>query len=143
MIKIVLLLGGNLGNVKNTLYACRILLDKKIGKINKSSKFYLSDSQGYKSENTYVNQAIILTTNYSPFEVLEKTQQIERSLGRLKKTENNQYHDRTIDIDILFYGTEKIDHPRLIIPHPRIEERAFVKKPLKEICPDYKKRFRG
>ncbi|MBR2882885.1 MAG: 2-amino-4-hydroxy-6-hydroxymethyldihydropteridine diphosphokinase, partial [Prevotella sp.] len=69
----------------------------------------------------------------TPHQVLEHTQSIERQLGRTSKTVNGEYHDRMIDIDILLYDDYVVDEPDLKIPHPLMEEREFVMKPLKEI----------
>ena len=69
-------------------------------------------------------------------EVLHLTQDIEHSLGRLKKSVGGQYSDRLIDIDILLYDDWHIDTPELTIPHPLMWERDFVMIPLREIAPD-------
>jgi 2-amino-4-hydroxy-6-hydroxymethyldihydropteridine diphosphokinase len=69
-------------------------------------------------------------------ELLHVTQEIERSLGRLKKSVNGIYSDRIIDIDILLYDDWHIDTPELTIPHPLMWERDFVMIPLREIAPE-------
>lgn len=66
-------------------------------------------------------------------QLLQATQEIERSIGRTEKSKNGVYHDRLIDIDILYYDHLKLDTPELTIPHPHIKERDFVMVPLKEI----------
>ena len=68
--------------------------------------------------------------------MLHTTQEIERELGRLKKSVNGLYSDRLIDIDILLYDTLHITTPELTIPHPLMWERDFVMIPLREIAPD-------
>ena len=70
-----------------------------------------------------------------PFELLDLTQAIERKIGRDPKTIRNA--PRVIDIDVLLFGETKLDHPRLVLPHPRIRERPFVLIPLREIRPDF------
>lgn len=70
---------------------------------------------------------------FSPLELLDETQKIERDLGRNHKSVNGQYQDRIIDIDILLYDDLHISTPRLTIPHPHMHERDFVLIPLKEI----------
>ena len=72
-------------------------------------------------------------TALSPFDLLHGTQAIERDMGRLSKSVGGVYHDRIIDIDILVYDDIHIETPELTIPHPRMNERDFVLKPLKEI----------
>ena len=69
---------------------------------------------------------------YSPFELLDEIQKIEKSLGRNRAVEVRN-GSRSMDIDIEFFGLHKVDSERLVIPHPRIKERAFVLVPLLEI----------
>ena len=70
----------------------------------------------------------------SPIEILHITQEIEKELGRTKKSVNGSYSDRLIDIDILLYDTLVLQTPELTIPHPLMTERDFVMKPLIEIA---------
>jgi len=72
-------------------------------------------------------------TRLAPMGLLTLARGIESKLGRLPRTSNAP---RPIDIDILFYGDQIIETPELIIPHPRVAERAFVLVPLAEIAPD-------
>jgi 2-amino-4-hydroxy-6-hydroxymethyldihydropteridine diphosphokinase len=80
-----------------------------------------------------VNAVVLCETTKTPREVLLLTQQIERDMGRRKKSVSGGYADRTIDIDILLYDDVMIDEPDLKIPHPLMYQRDFVMIPLKEI----------
>ena len=80
----------------------------------------------------FLNAVALFRTTLTPHELLTATQDIERQLGRREKS-NGTYHDRPIDIDILLYGDAVIDEPDLKIPHPRMHERDFVMRPLREI----------
>ena len=71
--------------------------------------------------------------HHAPRQVLEATQRIEREMGRTLKSVDGEYHDRIIDIDILMIDDLVINEPDLHVPHPLMEERDFVMKPLKEI----------
>ncbi len=82
----------------------------------------------------FLNGAAKLKTNYSAQELLKKLQETEVKLGREKLRPKNQ--PRTIDLDILLYGDSKIDEESLKIPHPRMWEREFVTRPLREIAPE-------
>lgn len=88
---------------------------------------------GFKSKHKFLNGVILCETDKSPREVLALTQQIERDLGRTRKSRSSRYHDRPIDIDILLYDDLTIDEPDLRIPHPLMHERDFVMIPLNEI----------
>ena len=85
---------------------------------------------GFLTPCKYLNSAIEIGTDLSPRELLDVLQGIEKQLGREKTIKDGP---RTIDLDILLYGDEKIDEPDLKIPHPRMREREFVMKPLKDL----------
>ena len=78
-----------------------------------------------------------VTTSLLPLEVLEHTQAIERQLGRQHKSVDGHYHDRPIDIDLLFYDQLILTGERLTLPHPLLTDRLFVLEPLSEIAPEF------
>jgi 2-amino-4-hydroxy-6-hydroxymethyldihydropteridine diphosphokinase len=80
-----------------------------------------------------LNQIAIISTELGPEEVLGIIQEIERDLGR---TRDEHWGDRTMDIDILYFGDQVIDTPDLTVPHRYLAERKFVLVPLAEIMPD-------
>ena len=86
-------------------------------------------------EHSFLNAACCVDTSLSPFEVLEKTQSIERDLGRTKKSVDGNYSDRLIDIDLLLYGDLILDTPVLDSASSLMHERRFVMEPLAEIAP--------
>ena len=134
MIKVYLLLGGNLGDKKQVFEETTKLLGDQVGTITRQSHIYETEPWGFESSDLFWNQVLELSVAIAPEEVLEKTQQIEHQLGRTRKA--NQYDSRIIDIDILFYGDQVISLDKLSIPHPRIPERRFVLAPLNEIVPE-------
>ncbi len=131
--EVYLSLGTNLGNKESNLHKAIEEIDKLIGTVVRQSAFYVTEPWGFKSENMFVNAAVCVNTELSPKAVLNASKDIERNMGRTVKSKNNQYHDRIIDIDILRYDDLYIDEPDLKIPHPLMNERDFVMKPLKEI----------
>lgn len=126
-------LGTNLGDKENNLLSAISEIKRRIGPVRAQSAFLATEPWGFDSQNTFLNAAIRIETKFSPLELLDETQQIERDLGRKHKSVNGQYHDRIIDIDILLYDDLHISTPRLTIPHPHMHERDFVIIPLKEI----------
>lgn len=129
-------LGTNLGDKKKNIEESFEKIEEQIGNIVSLSALYLSKPQGFESENLFVNCAIHVETPLTPQELLSETQLIEKEMGRIDKLDAEGYADRIIDIDILFYNNLVInDHSTLIIPHPHIEERDFVLKPMAEIAP--------
>ncbi|WP_418551921.1 2-amino-4-hydroxy-6-hydroxymethyldihydropteridine diphosphokinase [Prevotella sp.] len=133
MHKVYLSLGSNLGDRKYEIKRAVELIGERIGAVERVSSLYETEPWGFSSDNMFVNAAVCVSTHLTPRALLEATQAIERDMGRTAKSVNGQYHDRTIDIDILLYDNIKVDEPDLNIPHPLMNERDFVMKPLKEI----------
>ena len=127
-------LGTNVGNKRRNMITAAALLAERVGDILALSGFYETEPWGFESENFFLNAAVKLKTSFSPLEVLQITQQIEKELGRTEKS-NGVYHDRIIDIDILLYDDEVLQIPGLTLPHPLMHERKFVMDPLAEIAP--------
>ena len=126
-------LGSNLGDKKQNLSTAIELMEEQIGVLVRQSAFLATEPWGFQSDNSFVNAAICMETELDPFEVFERTQKIEREMGRTIKSTNGEYHDRIIDIDILLYDDLHINTPELTIPHPLMEQRDFVMIPLREI----------
>lgn len=133
MSNVYLGLGTNLGNRHENIKKAIQLIDEKVGRVCRLSSLYETEAWGFQSDNRFINACLMCETELSPHEVLKTTQYIERQMGRKHKSVNRQYKDRIIDIDILLYDDLKIDTPELVIPHPLMQERDFVMKPLNEI----------
>jgi 2-amino-4-hydroxy-6-hydroxymethyldihydropteridine diphosphokinase len=129
-------LGTNLGDKERNLNVVILALSQEVGFVIRQSTFYTSNPWGFDSENKFLNAVVLVETNLSPFDLLAKTQELERIIGRVTKSITG-YSDRLIDIDILFYDNLIIDQPTLKIPHPHIVERDFVLIPLVEIAPEF------
>lgn len=134
MATVYLGLGTNLGNKEANLRTAIYKLQERIGKQVSLSSFYETAPWGFESDHSFLNAAIGLETILSPIEILHITQEIEKELGRTKKSVNGSYSDRLIDIDILLYDTLVLQTPELTIPHPLMTKRDFVMKPLIEIA---------
>lgn len=127
-------LGSNLGDGKTHLDKAIELLSEQVGRVVKVAKYIESEPWGFESEHRFTNSAVKILTKLSPMELLEKTQSIERQMGRvLKHKPGEPYTDRIIDIDILLYDDISVKTERLTIPHPHIKDRDFVLIPLNEI----------
>ena len=136
MHQVYLGLGTNLGDKEANLKAAVEEIGKRVGEVTSLSAFHVSEPWGFTSEHTFLNAVCCVLTDFCPMEVLRLTQDIERSLGRLKKSVNGHYSDRLIDIDILLYDDLHLSSPELTIPHPLMWQRDFVMIPLREIAPD-------
>ena len=131
-----LALGANAGRREENIRRSIAAIHERIGCIEKESALYETVPQGFESEHLFLNAAVSCHTDLTPYEILDVTQEIELELGRLQKSVNGQYADRTIDIDLLWMEGIVMDEPRLTLPHPRSAEHDFVLRPLCDIAPD-------
>jgi len=124
-------IGSNLGDrAKYIENAIEKLKETKGIEVKRVSGIYETKPIGGPKQGKYLNGAIEIETQLEPRELMVKLQRIEKQLGRIRTVENAP---RTIDLDILLYGDKKIDEPDLKIPHPKMHERDFVIKPLKDL----------
>ncbi|PKQ62540.1 2-amino-4-hydroxy-6-hydroxymethyldihydropteridine diphosphokinase [Labilibaculum filiforme] len=135
MARVYFLLGGNLDNREEILSEAISRMKLRIGECTASSFIYETEPWGFEHEQNFLNQVVVIETRLEGLEILDITQQIEKELGRVRK--KNQYSERTIDIDILFYGDKIIATDRLVVPHPRIQERLFALVPLLDVAPEF------
>lgn len=126
-------LGTNLGDKEKNISLSIEKIEAMIGAVVRRSSLYATKPWGFRSDHDFLNACVCVETMLSPRQVLEKTQEIERAMGRTQKSHNGEYHDRIIDIDILLYDDLHVDEPDLKIPHPLMQERDFVMVPLREI----------
>ena len=124
-------LGSNMGDRQQNLDRVLELLSQRL-RMNKFSSIYETDPLSDSDQPRFLNMVCQAYTRLAPKDLLALTKGIESKLGRTGKSGA----PRPIDIDILFYGQEAIDTHELVIPHPRLTERAFVLVPLNEIAPD-------
>ena len=133
MSKVYFSIGSNKGNRSGLINEAIDKIDIIIGKVVLKSSIYETKSWGFNSNNFY-NICILLESTLTPELILNKILTIEKDMGRLKTTD--QYSDRCIDIDILFFDNMIVNAKSLEIPHPRIQLRKFVLTPMLELTPD-------
>lgn len=146
MIHLYLSLGSNMGDRRANIDAALSLLDEAFGRrYEHLSSIIETPSWGFESQD-FLNCAVLYalprkrcSAEVQALDILDAVKRIERRLGREERVEYDAdgrriYHARPIDIDILFFGTHVIDHPRLKVPHPLMGERDFVMFPLSEIA---------
>ena len=129
-------LGSNLGQREAHIRQALCLIEERIGRVVRCSSLIETAPWGYASPNRFINACAACSTHLTPEAVLLATQQIERDMGRRRKSTDGIYHDRIIDIDILLYDRLILNTESLILPHPHMFEREFVMIPLREIYPD-------
>lgn len=135
MIGVYIGLGSNLAQPEKQIQAAYTSLaalpDTNL--INASS-LYRSQPMGPQDQPDYVNAVVLIETRLSPDNLLQHTQLIEHQQGRIRKA--NRWGPRTLDLDMLLYGSQQIDSEHLTVPHSGMTQREFVLYPLFEITPE-------
>jgi 2-amino-4-hydroxy-6-hydroxymethyldihydropteridine diphosphokinase len=127
-------LGANLGPREVTLLRAADLLAAADGvEVVAVSQLRETEPVGLVEQPPFLNGAAQVETTLPPQALLELLLEIERSLGRVR---GERWGPRTVDLDLLVYGDERIDEPGLTVPHPRLRERRFALEPLAELDPD-------
>ena len=132
MVTVYLSLGSNMGDRQENLDRAMDLLSQRL-RVEQVSSVYETEPVDNPAQPRFLNLVCRASTGLEPMGLLFLVKGIESKLGRMPRTTNLP---RPIDIDILFYDNQAINLPELIIPHPRLTERAFVLIPLAEIAPD-------
>jgi 2-amino-4-hydroxy-6-hydroxymethyldihydropteridine diphosphokinase len=138
-VEVYLALGTNLGDRANNLADARDAL-KGCARLLRESSLYETPPWGVTEQPAFLNQVLKAETSLPPHELLAALKKIEKIMGRVPSV---RYGPRLIDIDILLYGRITLESPELVIPHPRMFERAFVLVPLCEIAPDLRSPLTG
>jgi 2-amino-4-hydroxy-6-hydroxymethyldihydropteridine diphosphokinase len=129
-----LALGGNVGDSRAILdRAVSLLCDGADIRLTARSSDYVTPPWGVENQPSFVNLCIAVETTLGPHALLARAQEVERALGR-DRAHEKRWGPRTADIDIIAYDDLTLDEAGLILPHPRLFERAFVLKPLAEIA---------
>ena len=128
-----LLIGGNDGDRKANLAKALGNVEESGCRILRRSSLYETAPWGKANQNDFLNQAVQIQSSLDAPSLMDELLKIEEKMGR-KRLE--KYGSRIIDIDILFFNDAIIDSPRLIIPHPEIQNRRFVLAPMEEIAAD-------
>ncbi|MFV0276313.1 MAG: 2-amino-4-hydroxy-6-hydroxymethyldihydropteridine diphosphokinase [Parahaliea sp.] len=132
MITSYLGLGSNLDGPEQQLQsAVRALSRLPLSRVAAVSPVYRSKALGPGTQPDYLNTVAALITELEPLALLEALQAIESAQGRVR---TDRWGPRTLDIDILLYGDQRIDLPELQVPHPHMAQRNFVLVPLSDIC---------
>jgi 2-amino-4-hydroxy-6-hydroxymethyldihydropteridine diphosphokinase len=129
-------LGSNLGEREATLKRALAEIDRlPATRVSMVSRCHETKPVGVEDQPDFVNAVARVETSLEPRDLLESLLAIERTLGRDRSREQ-RWGPRTIDLDLLLYGDERIAEPGLVVPHPRLMERSFVTEPLREVMED-------
>jgi 2-amino-4-hydroxy-6-hydroxymethyldihydropteridine diphosphokinase len=130
---IYIALGSNLGDKEKNLKEALGRLDKKGIKVCKVSDFMVTKPYGVTDQPDFLNAVAEIETDRSPTELLQLLLQTEQEMGRQRL---RRWGERNIDLDLLLYDGRIIDLPELKVPHPDMQNRDFVLKPLAQVAPD-------
>ena len=132
---VLLSLGSSMGDKNATLNgAITALTNLKGASVKKISDYIVTEPYGGAAENKFLNCAVTAECLLSPRELLNNIHVIEVEFGRVR---DKRWGDRTLDIDIIFFGNKIIAEEGLCVPHPDYKNRDFVLRPLKQIAPDF------
>ena len=131
--KVYLSLGSNLGNRLSHLQKCIFKLNESLGQVTMISSIYENAAVGFEGGD-FLNVCILLETESSADRVIKEILRLEQKMGR-ERLGNGNYTSRTLDADIIYFNEEIISNEHLTVPHPRMQERNFVLKPLADIAP--------
>lgn len=127
-------IGSNLGEPAARVHAAFAALDAlTLTRVVKRSSLYRSEPLGYRNQPDFVNAVAEIETGNDARTLLSGLHALEEQAGRKRSFANAP---RTLDLDLLLYGHERIAEAGLVVPHPRMHERAFVLMPLLEIAPE-------
>ena len=134
MASALIALGGNVGDVRAAFSsAIALVCEKAAARLAARSSDYTTPPWGNAQQPSFVNACIAIKTDVPVRELLARCQAVENDMARVR---TRRWGPRNIDVDILTFRDQKIDEADLVVPHPRIAERAFVLVPLKDIAPD-------
>jgi len=126
--------GSNLGNkLENCRRGIEELIQGKASRLIDQSPVYKTEPVDYKEQDWFVNYVVKIATALDPLALLGKLKAIEQNAGRSRDA--FRFGPRVLDLDIIFYDDIQMDHPELVIPHPRMHKRRFVLKPVCDIDP--------
>jgi 2-amino-4-hydroxy-6-hydroxymethyldihydropteridine diphosphokinase len=134
MNKAYIAFGSNIGDRYRAVEDALFKVEQRGMKITNKSKIYETEPYGYTDQPPFINGAIEVETDLSCRKLLETLLSIESELGRVREI---RWGPRIIDLDILLYNREIHDEQDLKVPHPDMQNRDFVLKPLADLCPDY------
>jgi 2-amino-4-hydroxy-6-hydroxymethyldihydropteridine diphosphokinase len=126
-------LGSNLGNRAFFLQKALFELDRRVGKVVQVSPVYRTRAWGFEGAD-FLNACAAVSTTLPPEGLLQALLEIEREAGR-ERVPGAGYRSRTLDLDLLYYGDLQLQTETLVVPHPRLQDRRFVLKPLADIAP--------
>lgn len=131
-------LGSNLGDRAAHLQFGVDGLAAEAGRVVALSPVYETEPVGGPPQPDFLNAVVVVETELPARELLRLAKSLEAAAGREPpgKTAGTRWGPRPLDIDILMIGDERIDEPDLVVPHPRIHQRAFVLAPLADVAPD-------
>jgi len=133
--KVILSIGSNKGNKLENIKKCVEFIYREIATVIRISNIYQTQSWGFDSQAFY-NCALVVYTYKTPEKLLQEILILERKFGRTR-TNSTTYQDREIDIDIIAFDQKIIQTENLEIPHPKMQERLFVLKPLEDLQTDF------
>ncbi|MEA2061692.1 MAG: 2-amino-4-hydroxy-6-hydroxymethyldihydropteridine diphosphokinase [Thermodesulfobacteriota bacterium] len=129
-------IGSNMGDrYANCITGIDLLNSLETTSVTKVSSFYYTQPVDFTDQDWFVNGALELETGLDPFVLMTYLKQVENQAGQFEKSV--RFGPRILDLDIIFFGNQVLNHTNLTLPHPRMDKRCFVLKPLCDIAPEF------
>jgi 2-amino-4-hydroxy-6-hydroxymethyldihydropteridine diphosphokinase len=144
MVRAFIGFGSNLGNGRRLVQSAwnRLAALEKLIPVQLSS-LYVTQAVGMVSQLLFTNAVGVVETGYTPTELLHLLLAVEKEHGRRRDVRAAGYQDRSLDLDLLYFGGTVYSAPELSLPHPHIASRLFVLAPLAEVAPDFQDPLTG
>ncbi|MFO7885646.1 MAG: 2-amino-4-hydroxy-6-hydroxymethyldihydropteridine diphosphokinase [Desulfobacteraceae bacterium] len=134
--RVFISIGSNMGDrYANCITGIDLLNSLETTSVTKVSDFYYTQPVDFTDQDWFVNGALELETGLDPFVLMKQLKQLENHAGQFEKPV--RFGPRLLDLDIIFFGNRILNHTDLIVPHPRMDKRCFVLKPLCDIASDF------
>ena len=137
MEKCYILFGSNMGDKDQIFAQACLYINNRCGRVVKTSAAYESEPWGFEAKEWFLNRLVIVETELEPEALMRQLLDIEAELGRVRHPEVGGYTSRTVDLDVLYFGSRIVLTADLTIPHPRLHLRRFALLPLCELVPQF------
>ena len=137
MEKCFILFGSNMGDKDQIFAQACLYINNRCGRVVEVSSSYESEPWGFEAKEWFLNRLVIVETELEPEAMMRQLLDIEVELGRVRHPELGGYSSRTVDLDILYFGSRIVLTDNLTIPHPRLHLRRFALLPLCELVPQF------
>ncbi|GAB5538253.1 MAG: 2-amino-4-hydroxy-6-hydroxymethyldihydropteridine diphosphokinase [Salibacteraceae bacterium] len=135
--QVYLSMGSNIGDRMGLIERALNQLCANYVSVIAKSAYYETHPWKMDTTDLFINACVRVQTSLNPLELLHRIQAVEQSMGRVRSEAYGEYESRKIDIDIVYFDSQILETQNLTIPHPLVQERRFVLRPMSDIAPEF------